>query len=153
LRVWGTHPTVGPLFAMVPTATSRRVHSRPLAASVTMHRLDLGMLGSMVVCCHPTPEYKGAALTSGRPRRAYKRQRLRSERSWGERPTSRLLAVLGAPAFGHAGYPAPDDRSTRPVWSRARETRNFARGVRHCGGTTRTRAAAHPRQVYFVRVS
>jgi hypothetical protein len=100
LRVWGTHPAVGPLFAMVPTATSCRVHSRPWAVSVTMHCLDLGMLSSLVVCGHPTPGCKGSALTSGSLRRAYIRQRLRSERSWGERPSNQLLAVLGAPAFG-----------------------------------------------------
>jgi hypothetical protein len=34
LRVWGTHPTVGPLFTMVSTATSRRIHGRIWAARV-----------------------------------------------------------------------------------------------------------------------
>ena len=94
----------------------RRVHSRLRMVRVTMHCLDLGMLGSLVVFDHPTPECKGSALTSGSLRRAYLRQRLRSERSWGERPSSQLLAVLGTPAFGQAGCSAPDDRSTRSVW-------------------------------------
>jgi hypothetical protein len=117
-----------------------------------MHCLDLGMLGGLVVFGHPTPEYKGAALTSGMPRRAYIRQRLRSERSWGERPSSQLLAVLGAPACGlWTRWLTRSGRSkyTIYIWSRAREARNLARGVRHCGGTSRTRAAAHPRQVCF----
>ena len=44
--------------------------------------------------CYPIPECRGAASTSDRPRKAYTHQRLRLERSRGERNYSRLLDYL-----------------------------------------------------------